>query len=93
MKTQIIEWILASGDCVLMLISWLYAKKYDVKELKNSLKVKAKKLCEKDFDSYWLFVYECLSENDFNNQYASDWKKLKRNHISFIKDEWKLYKE
>ena len=93
MKTQIIEWILASGDCILMLISWLYAKKYDVKELRNSLKVKAKELCEKDFDSYWLFVYECLSENDFNNQYVSDWKKLKRNHISFIKDEWKLYRE
>ena len=83
------NWIIACNDCILLLISWLYAKKYDLLDLKNSLREKAKDIQNAEFDSYWLFIYECLSDSDFTDKYAGNWKKIKRAKISFIKEEWR----
>lgn len=81
--------IIASNDCILLLISYLYAKKYSISTLKTSLEEKAKSLQFTDFDSYWLFIYECLSERELKGNFESDWKTLKQNRVSFIKNEWR----
>ena len=36
-------------------------------------------------DEYWIFVYEVLTVGLLENE----WKKMKENNISFIKDEFK----
>ena len=49
----------------------------------KKLKKIAKELSVAEFDRYWLFVYETLSESDISGEY----KAIKRERISFIKSE------
>ena len=82
-----IQEVIDSGDCLLLLFSYLYAKKYDFPE-KATLTSEAKKLASDpiDFGENWIFCYEVLDANDFpqNIYFAADWKKIKEYGITFI---------
>ena len=72
------------NSCLLMLLTYLYYKKYgDVTSI-EIMKKHAKSLVAKDLDRNWLFVYEVLEEVDLSD----DWKVLKRKEISFLKPEF-----
>lgn len=47
-----------SEDCIFMLLAYLRARKDEDEAAKKKMVDKAKKLREKDFERYWLFVYE-----------------------------------
>lgn len=74
---------IASNDSVFMLMAYYYADKLGLREDIRKLKTAARRLCNDlaTFDEYWIFFYEILPQSDLK----SDWKKLKREHISFIK--------
>ncbi|MDR2407410.1 MAG: hypothetical protein LBE13_04765 [Bacteroidales bacterium] len=54
-----------------------------VDEIKKLNEFEKQKL-KHDFGQHWLFLYEVLSENDLKDE----WKSLKKNHVSFILDEY-----
>lgn len=76
--------IVATGDCILLLLAYLYSKDKNM-GIENKLLIKhAKSLKQKgdaDMEEYWIFVYEVLTHGNLK----SDWKKLKQGGISFIK--------
>jgi hypothetical protein len=79
-----IDSVIQSNDCITMVVAYIYFKRRRmVKEIKR-LKEHAKKIAEHDFGQHWLFLYEVLSENDLKDE----WKSLKKNHVSFILDEY-----
>ena len=47
-----------SEDCIFMLLAYLRTRKDEDEAAKKKMVDKAKKLREKDFERYWLFVYE-----------------------------------
>jgi len=61
---------------------------YAIKALRNreltnnakELRKYAQKLNVSDFDRYWIFLYEILSENDL----IEDWKAMKKNNVTFL---------
>lgn len=69
-------------SCVFKLLYFLYLKKNNKQDLLNACKKEAKKLKD-DFDRNWLFVYEVLDINSFDNE----WRELKKANISFIKSD------
>ena len=80
--------ILDRGDCVSMLLCYLYALKVNhgyrnATELKL-FKEKAKTLIETDMDRYWLFCYEIQTKRNLNGE----WNGLKEAGVSFIKPEF-----
>lgn len=83
-----IQWVIERGDCILLLMTWLYYLKLnhnntratDLKPLKNE----AKKLMEEDMGRYWLFCYEALSAGNLKG----DWAILKKAGITFLKAEF-----
>jgi len=90
--------ILKSGDCVLMLMGYLYSVKNnygkdDFERKANSL------LVEGLFESYWLFIYEVLAKDKLmkNKKWLDDphlvnrnkWVGLKESGISFVKSEYR----
>lgn len=86
--------VLEPGDCLLKLFALLYAKKYEYKELENSLVKDAQNLAGNadDFNENWLFCYEALSKSDLDNftpqktPYKDSWKAIKKAKVSFIDD-------
>jgi hypothetical protein len=74
-----------SCDCIFMTLAFLYAKKYKDKDAIIEFKRKAKELKEIDFDRYWLFIYEVLPQPEF----ADDYKRIKKEKVSFLKTEFK----
>ncbi len=86
-------WVMDSNDCLLYLLSWLYAKKKKDKEFKERLKNKALQLSltVTEMERNWIFVYECLSKDELRNVGAcsSDWCSLKKYGVSFIRKEYK----
>ena len=72
---------LDSMDCIFMLISYLYHRKYKSEEYLSVYETKAKELLNCDFNRYWLFVYEVLKKEDLKDFY----KNMKSKKITFIK--------
>ena len=81
-------------DTILMLLAYLHDKKFlNSSEDFNSTTIgkKYKKLAKSlqdDIDGYWLFIYEVLSVD----QLKDEWKKMKEENISFIKNEFRACK-
>ncbi len=80
-----IDWVIARGDCVLLLMTWLYYLKANhgktgATQLKP-LKAEAKRLKDTEMDRYWLFCYETLSYGLL----SGNWRKLKQAGVSFVK--------
>lgn len=80
-----INWVIERGDCVLLLMTWLYYLKLNhgnrlATDLKP-LRKEAERLKDKDMDRYWLFCYETVAMSNLKD----DWKVLKRAGVSFIK--------
>lgn len=80
-----IDWVIKKGDCVLLLMTWLYYLKVNHGKRKATqlkpLLAEAKRLRGLEMDRYWLFCYEVLTYSNLDN----DWKVLKRAGVSFIK--------
>lgn len=73
-----------SNHCILLLLSYIYCEKNSLtSEIKNFKQLARKMLKDEDeFSHNWLFVYEVLPKSSLK----SDWKILKENKISFIKN-------
>ena len=69
-----------SEDCILLLTTYMKCKniKADVKRLKQE----AVNLSKNNMDRYWLFVYEVLPQDKL----SGDYKVLKQNNVSFLKN-------
>lgn len=80
-----IGWVIERGDCVLLLMTWLYFLKVNRGNAKATqlkpLKKEALRLKDVDMDRYWLFCYEALS---FGNL-KGEWRVLKQAGVSFVK--------
>jgi hypothetical protein len=80
---------LNSNDCIFMLLSYLCNRKKKSKQDKfyrRKHKEMAQKLRDCDIDKYWLYVYEVLPENELTDNF----KVIKKEKISFIKNEFKF---
>ena len=77
------ENMIQSGDCLLLLFAWLYARENKEQSIENKLYNKAKTLAADDesFGRNWLFVYEVLNSNELS---GSDWEAIKKYGVSFI---------
>lgn len=80
--------ILDRGDCISMLLCYLYALKenhgYRNATVLKLFKNKAKSLIETDMDRYWLFCYEIQTKGNLHGE----WKGLKEAGVGFIKPEF-----
>lgn len=80
-----IDWVIDRGDCVLLLMTWLYFLKENHGHRKATqlrpLIAEAKRLRDTEMDRYWLFCYEVLT---FSNL-KEDWKVMKQAGVSFVK--------
>lgn len=80
--------VIDSNDCVLLTLSYLYAKHHNMTNAIKLLKKYAESLTidPDTYDQYWLFIYEALPQTKL----TGDWKALKRSSISFVKptDKW-----
>lgn len=73
-----------SNDCIFMTLSFLVAKMQKKEEYIKNLVLKARRLAINDFDQYWLFVYEMLSDSEL----PEDFNSIKKEGITFIKKEF-----
>ena len=69
-----------SNHCLFLLLSYLYYKKRKNKNVIKIYKEHAKTLRKIDSESYWLFIYEVLPQEDLKDY----WKAMKKNRVSFI---------
>lgn len=76
---------LKSNDCIFMTLGFIYSKKYKDKNSIKEYRKKAKTLAITDFDRYWVFLYETLTQPNL----IGDYKRIKKDKISFIKKEFK----
>ena len=76
-----VEDVIANDSCLLKLFAYLYCKKNNDKDAKKLLKEHAKHLADIDFDKFWIFIYECLSENELKDE----WKKMKEKKVTFLR--------
>ncbi len=80
-----IDWVIKKGDCIMLLITWLYYLKLNHGNRKATqlkpLKAEAMRLKDSDFDRYWLFCYEVIPYSDLKGE----WKQMKRAGVSFVK--------
>lgn len=70
-----------SQDCLFLLLAYLYSVKNKKQNEVKAYKKYAQTLKQTDEDSFWLFIYEVLPENELQDY----WKAMKRNKISFLK--------
>jgi len=73
-----------SNDCIFLTLGFLYAKKNKDKESIKEFQKRAKEIAKTDFDRYWIFLYEILTQEDL----TGDYKRIKKEKISFIKKEY-----
>ena len=81
-----------SADCVFMIMALILSRMLNDKNAINELKKCANTLLEnnpENMNTHWLFIYEALDKDDINGQ---EYKLLKKNGISFIRDEFILKK-
>ena len=80
-----IEWVIKRGDCVLLLMTWMYYLKLNSNNTLASdlkpLRSEARRLMGVDMGRYWLFCYEVLSAGNLKG----DWAKLKKAGITFLR--------
>ena len=80
-----IEWVIKKGDCIMLLMTWLYYLKVchgnSGATLLKPLKKEALRLKDSELDRYWLFCYEVLSYGHF----GGDWRQMKQAGVSFVK--------
>lgn len=85
MKELDINWVIARGDCILLLMTWLYYLKVNHGNKRATalkpLKSEARRLMSSDMDRYWLFCYEVIPYSDL----TGEWKALKKEEVSFIR--------
>lgn len=83
---NIVDKSIENDSCLFKILSYLYAKKYNNKTMIKKLKSHAKDLYTnaETFEQNWLFVYEALSINDLK----AEWKAMKKNNVSFIKNDF-----
>lgn len=79
-----ITWVIDRGDCIMLLMTWLYYLKANhgnnrATQLKP-LKREAMRLKDFDMDRYWLFCYEAVSVGNLKGE----WRKLKEAGVKFI---------
>lgn len=74
----------SSNNCLFKLFSLLYFKRNNDNDAIINLTQNANELRQTDFDRFWIFLYEILSESNLSDE----WKALKREGISFIKPEF-----
>ena len=79
-----ITWVIERGDCVMLLMTWLYYLKVNdgnksATQLKP-LRREANRLKDLDMDRYWLFCYEAVPMGNLKGE----WRKLKEAGVSFI---------
>lgn len=77
--------IIKKNDCILSLCCLIYCRHYNLRKSLDALKKYAKKLECEEMDSYWPFTYECLGVGLLHK----GWKTLKKEHVSFLKAEYK----
>ena len=85
LKELDVNWVIERGDCVLLLMTWLYYLKVnhgkktatDLKPLRRE----AMRLKDSDMDRYWLFCYEVVAKDNL----PGDWKAMKKAKVSFVK--------
>lgn len=78
-----VENALSSNDSVFLLMAYYYATKENLKDDIKKLKAAARSYAQDltTFDEYWIFLYEILPQSTLK----SDWQKLKKGGVSFIK--------
>lgn len=84
-KLELVEFdvIKRSGDCILLLIHYLYDKMILAGKEKQLHKDLAEEIKNRgDMNRFCLYVYEVLNVNKL----SKDWKALKKEGITFIKD-------
>lgn len=79
---HIVEDSIKSGDCIFLMLSYLYAKKQGSRDDLKKMKKHGESLLP-EFDRYWLFVYEVLPRTKLSGDFAC----LKKAGVSFIKEE------
>lgn len=72
-----------SNDCLFLLLTFLRMKIDKDSDKIKRLKKIAKELSMVEFDRYWLFIYEVLSESEIGGEY----KVIKKEKVSFVKSE------
>ena len=76
------------NDCIVILLSFLY-EKCKCKNMRSTPMIRYKKLAEnlyangQGMDEFWIFIYEVFTYGKFPKN--SDWYRMKKNNISFIK--------
>ena len=80
--------VVDSDSCLYKLLAFLYFKKNGMKSEAALLRNHARMLRQndEDFGRNWLFVYEVLSQSDL----LGEWKTLKANGVSFLKQEFQV---
>lgn len=81
---SILEDSLNSNDCIFLTLGFLYCKKHLKTSCLKEYKKKAKELSKTDFDQYWIFLYKVLPQPVL----SGDYKRIKKDKISFIKKEF-----
>lgn len=85
--TEAQNYVIESGDCLLLLMTWIYFMKQNhwnrkATQVKPLNKV-AMDLKNTDMDRFWLFCYEALAWGSLSGQ----WRLMKQAGISFIRKE------
>lgn len=73
-----------SMDCVFLMISYLYDKRYNGELYLEGYKEHSRFLRENDYERYWLFIYETLCCDELSGNYRA----MKKRGITFIKPEF-----
>lgn len=88
LKKDLFDDVYTFNDTILLLISYLHDEKFiNHSKVRKKYRNLAKSLIN-DIDEYWLFVYEVLSKADL----AEHWKVMKKEKITFVRDEFKVGK-
>lgn len=83
-----IERIIKNKDCILLLMAYLYCKKYGWRSAIDKLKKHAKKIItDNEIEQYWPYVYEILGAGSL----MGDWVPMKKAKVSFVKKEYINY--
>lgn len=84
LDTDLFDKVKESNDSILLLLSYLHDEKFiNDSEVTTKYKVLAR-LLKEDIDEYWIFIYEVLGSNDL----ARYWSNMKKENITFIKEEF-----
>jgi len=75
------EKAIETEDCLVLVFAYTYFRKRNDVSSVTKLEDYAKKIDASDFNRYWIFKYEILSENDLIDD---DWNAMKKNKVTFL---------